>query len=227
MKKIDLSVIIPIYNEESHLPSFLENLRIFEDPSVEIIMVDGGSHDRSVELLKTYGFEVLKTKKGRGCQLDYGAWHSNGDKLLFLHSDSYFKRSPVDCIRKNLEKASIGAFPLRFTSKNLLLKFIEFGSNWRLTYRQIAFGDQGIHMKKTFYDEIGGFKHLPLMEDYDFSIRSKQAKQKLKIAPMPLYTSARRFEQKGVLMTLAKMQYCQWLFRRNESIEKIMKIYYS
>ncbi|MBG9980275.1 TIGR04283 family arsenosugar biosynthesis glycosyltransferase [Facklamia sp. DSM 111018] len=227
MKKVELSVVIPIYNEENDLPLLIENLKVFNDPAIEIIMVDGGSHDRSVELLQAGGLKVLRARKGRGNQLDYGARHSNGDNLLFLHSDSYFKSSPLDCIRMNLERASIGAFPLRFTSNNLFLKLIEFGSNWRLAYRQIAFGDQGIHMKKTFYDEIGGFKHLPLMEDYDFSIRSKQAKQKLKIAPMPLYTSARRFEQKGVLMTLVKMQYCQWLFRRNESIEKIMKIYYS
>lgn len=224
---IDLSIIIPVFNEEYQLGQLFENLKVFNEEKVEILFVDGGSDDNTVSLIKAAGYKILKSKKGRGNQLSIGAEKAKGDHLLFLHADSYFNQSPVDIIIKILSQHQIGAFPIKFQPNNFVLSWIAWGSNWRIKHRNIAFGDQGIFMRKSFYYQMGGIDKIPLMEDYAWSLKVKDAGYIYQSSTLPIYTSSRRFNQKGALLTLAKMQYCQWLFRHGASMQKIMKIYYS
>lgn len=224
---LQLSVVIPVLNEAHQIPNLLQGLKIFsEDPQVEILFVDGGSTDRGPQLLQEAGCVVIRTSAGRGQQLAVGGENAQADAILFLHADSYFKSSPKQEILNLLSESPIGAFPLDFDSRQPWLKLVQWGSNWRLRHRQIAFGDQGIFMRRLYYQQLGGFRPLPLMEDYDLSIRSKKLGSGLAVAHQPIYTSARRFHKKGPIKTLIKMQYCQYLFRRGADIDKIMKTYY-
>ena len=220
-----LSVIIPVYNEADQVSSLVRHLDHFQDEAIEVLFVDGGSQDQTADLLEEEGYQVVKSLKGRGHQLNDGAQKARGDALLFLHADSYFKTSPVGEILQVLTEADFGAFPLRFEPNSCLLRMIAMGSNWRIKHRQIAFGDQGMFMTKAHYHRLGGFRPLPLMEDYDLSIRNKEHGRGILLAKTPIYTSSRRFKRQGTMRTLMRMQYCQWLFRRGATIEEIQAIY--
>ncbi|MGF3065923.1 TIGR04283 family arsenosugar biosynthesis glycosyltransferase [Facklamia sp. P12945] len=222
-----ISVIIPVYNERKILPQTLKHLQHLKDEEIEILFVDGGSEDGTQEFISENQYKVLNGPKGRGSQLAVGAKKAKGDYLLFLHADSYFKRSPKKVILSSLLKGKIGAFPLDFQTDNLWLRAIAYGSNWRLKHRQIAFGDQGIFMTKDYYWELGGFHALSLMEDYDLFLRNKAKGEELVVADQFIYTSDRRFKEKGVFRTLLKMQYCQYLFRKGYSMKAITQVYYS
>ncbi|MGX7108083.1 TIGR04283 family arsenosugar biosynthesis glycosyltransferase [Facklamia miroungae] len=224
---IQLSVIIPVFNEIEILPETIQNFEQWKDSDVELIFVDGGSIDGTLAYLNKHKYRVIKSSKGRGHQLDQGVKQAQGDYLLFLHADNYFIDSPKREILKCLSQGKIGAFKLSFTSDNWKQKCIAYGSNWRLKHRKIAFGDQGIFVRKNYYQELGGFRSLPLMEDYDLSLRSRSKGEKMMRAEQFIHTSDRRFKEKGILKTLLKMQYCQYLFRKNASMERIMNVYYS
>lgn len=223
---MELSIIIPVYNEEEQINNFIKHLTIFDEPNIEVLFVDGGSQDQTATMIKEFGYKLFTSEKGRGNQLNKGAEEAKGDVLLFLHSDSYFRQSPLEEIKRILTMTPIGAFPLRFEPSNLILKCIAWGSNWRIRHRNIAFGDQGIFMRKNFYHQMGGIDKIPLMEDYAWSLKVKEAGYVYYSAEIPIFTSSRRFKQNGSLLTLVKMQYCQWLFRRGVPLKKIMNIYY-
>lgn len=219
-----LSVIIPTYNERHTIEKSISKLSIFPKET-EIIFSDGGSTDGTVEFLNTLGKTIFSSPKGRGNQLNFGAKNSNGDILLFLHADTYFLENPVQEIQRILTNHHIGAFTLKFQSSYILAKTVAFFSSRRIKKRNIAFGDQGMFMKKEFYEKLGGFKNIPLMEDYDFSIRTKNLGYKIGLSPVKIYTSPRKFEKEGYLSTIIKMQYCQHLFRKGEDVNEIRKIY--
>lgn len=226
-QELKLSVIVPVYNEESQIEEFLTHLQMFDQDGVEVLIVDGGSQDRTLDRVERAGLRWVPSKKGRGNQLDQGVKDSQADYLLFLHADTYFKQSPVSEIMRILysESYQMGAFRLNFNSRHPLAKLIAWGSHWRLKHRHIAFGDQGMFMTRAFYDQMGGFRPLALMEDYDFSLRVKKAGQDIYPSQHKIYTSARRFEANGYLKTLKTMQYCQHLFRQGVAVEDIQKIY--
>lgn len=224
-----ISVILPVYNEASQIENLLKSLQFINQSTIqhELIIVDGGSQDQTVMLLEQAGYQVIQSPKGRGNQLDAGARMACGDIYFFIHADHSFKSDPLVSIIKAIDISPVGAFPIRFTNeKHWILRTIRWGSNWRLRWRNIAFGDQGIFMTSEVYREVGGFQPLPLMEDYDMSIRLKQVGYLFQIADQPIYASSRRFDQTGGMRLLIRMQYCQWLFRRNVPIERISQIYY-
>lgn len=229
MSQKRISVILPVYNEASQMNDLLKTLQFIDQSKIqhELIIVDGGSQDQTVMLLEQAGYQVFQSPKGRGNQLRMGAQKANGDIYFFLHADHTFKSDPLVSIIKSLEESSVGAFPICFMDESSwILRVIRWGSNWRLRRRNIAFGDQGMYMTAKVYDKVGGFRAIPLMEDYDLSIRLKQLGYTFQVADQPIYASSRRFDQTGGLRLLIRMQYCQWLFRRNVPIERINEIYY-
>ncbi len=224
-KKKILSIIIPVYNEEKQIDRLMKHLTVFDEEAVNLIFVDGGSEDRTADLLEQYGQNVISSGKGRGKQLHAGALAAAGDHLLFLHADCYFEKSPLKEIERILSQHEMGAFKVEFDNPNLLLKLLAWGSNWRLKYRKIAFGDQGMFMTKDFYHRMGGFKSLPLMEDYDFSLRAKKAGCPVRFSRQKIITSSRFFDQHGVVKSLLIMQKCQHMYRQGAPIEKIQELY--
>ena len=224
-KKKILSIIIPVYNEEKQIDRLMKHLTVFDEEAVNLIFVDGGSEDTTVDLLEAYGQTVIFSDKGRGKQLHTGALAAPDDYLLFLHADSYFEKSPLEEVDRVLTHHDMGAFKVEFDRSNLFLKLLAWGSNWRLKYRKIAFGDQGMFMTKNFYHRMEGFKPLPLMEDYDFSLRAKKAGYPVQGSQQKIITSSRFFDQHGVVKSLFIMQKCQHMYRQGEPIEKIQELY--
>lgn len=223
--KGSISIIIPVYNEALVIESLIENLEIFRD-SCEIIFVDGGSSDGTDEIIKKSHRLVYGDKKARSSQMNYGASLAKGDTVLFLHGDSLLAEDALKKIDESIAKGNkVGCFKIYFNSRNLLMKICGFMSNLRVRKRNIAFGDQGIFIRKDYFNELGGYREIPLMEDYQLSMDIKSRGDRIDLLNTKIRTSDRRFVENGRLKTMARMQKLQYMYRRGEDIDLIANLY--
>jgi rSAM/selenodomain-associated transferase 2 len=178
--------------------------------NVEVIVVDGGSQDDTVQIAHSFGAKVLSAPAGRACQMNFGAKAASGDILLFLHADTRLPAKFDAMVAKALFAASkskfpnkapvAGAFELRIDAPLLSLRLIEIGVNWRSRWLQMPYGDQAIFLKSQVFHDIGGFPDLPIMEDFELMLRLKRL-GRIAIIPEPVLTSGRRWQKLGVLKT--------------------------
>jgi rSAM/selenodomain-associated transferase 2 len=193
-----ISVIIPTLNEEACLENLLSSLAAYDFG--EIIVADGGSTDRTRHIARAYTPKVIDSPVGRGIQLNRGAEEAGGDVLLFLHADSRIKNDIIPEIRRALTIPGVvgGAFRLKIDSTKPGLRLISAAANLRARLLGLAFGDQGIFVKREVFDKLGGFSNIPLMEDVDFINRLRRA-GKFVILNEDLPTSPRRWQQEGII----------------------------
>ena len=222
-----VSIIIPTLNEEENIENLLNNLKSLKG-DFEVIFSDGGSLDKTAEIIKNFGnYKIIKSERGRAKQLNNGAKESNNDILLFLHADSIVEEDvliKIENFIKNGNKA--GCLKIKFDSKKIIMRLFAILSNLRVKYRNIAFGDQAIFMEKKLFEYIGMFDDIPIMEDYKLSIKLKNVFP-IKYIDSYIISSSRRFEKNGILKTALLMQKLQYMFRIGVSIDKIANIYNS
>ena len=222
-----VSIIIPTLNEENNIKRLLNNLKQLKG-DFEVIFSDGGSLDKTVEIIKNFrDYKIIKSERGRAKQLNNGAKESNNDILLFLHADSIIEEDvliKIENFIKNGNKA--GCLKIKFDSKKIIMRLFAILSNLRVKYRNIAFGDQAIFIEKKLFEDIGMFNDIPIMEDYKLSIKLKNVFP-IKYIDSYIISSSRRFEKNGILKTALLMQKLQYMFRRGVSIDKIANIYNS
>ena len=220
-----VSIIIPVYNEALTINKLIDNLDQFKD-CCEIIFVDGGSNDETYGIIEEKHRIVYSPKKGRSNQMNYGATLSKGDILLFLHADSCLPINAIGKIHETMNKGyRVACFKIKFDSKSILMKICGLMSNLRVKLRNIAFGDQGIFISRGYFNELGGFKDLSLMEDYQLSMDIKIDGEKIGQAKTRLMTSERRFIENGRLRTMVRMQKLQYMYRKGEDTELIANLY--
>ncbi len=199
-RKKRLSIIIPTLNEAGSIKEAISHLR--KSKEVEIVVVDGGSRDNTIELARSLGARVLSTDASKAVQMNAGAAESTGDVLLFLHADT---RLPDDFDTKIMAAVSqngfcAGAFSLGINSEVRSLRFIERVANWRSRFFQLPYGDQALFVCRDLFYKIGGFPDFPIMEDFEF-IRRLRRKGKIIILPESVCTSPRRYLNLGILKT--------------------------
>lgn len=199
---LKISIIIPVLNEANTIARVISTARNAEN--VEIIVADGGSSDGTVEIAQNRADRAISTTPGRATQMNAGAAASTGDILLFLHADTLLPRGYDSLVRQALAKPSSagGAFELEIDGRRLCLRLVETGVNWRSNFLQMPYGDQAIFLSSATFDKIGGFPDLPLMEDFEL-VRRLKKQGRIEIVPLPVLTSARRWQQVGVLKTTA------------------------
>ncbi len=224
-----LSIVIPVLNEEVALPVILNDIKECEQDvpfSIECIVVDGGSEDKSVEICKKYQVAVYQAKRGRGPQLRTGAQKSAGEVLLFLHADS--RLTAQHCLKAVLtvqnDDVIAGGFKLKFNDDHFLMKFVEWLNLIRLHCTKVFYGDHGIFLQRDKYEAVGGFLSLPIFEDINFSRRLKRL-GKVVITSPPLVTSSRRFRAGGIIRTVIKMTLIYMLYWLKMPPEKIVRLY--
>ena len=168
-----ISIIIPTINEANNLPLLLSDLSIIQKEG-EIIIVDCGSKDKTIDIANIYGAKVYKSKeKNRGLQLDMGAKNSRGDWLIFLHADTrlthdWFRK--INSVLKG-DKNYIYYFKFKINHKKIIYRVLEILVNFRSKFLKHPYGDQGLIIHRTTYFNNNGFKKIPLMEDVDFLMR--------------------------------------------------------
>ena len=220
-----ISIIIPVYNEASIINKSMDNLEQFRD-YCEIIFVDGGSDDGTDRIIEKKYKLFYSPKKGRSYQMNYGASLSRGNILLFLHADSILPDDAPGQIHRIIRRGyKAGCFRIKFDSKSILMKICGFMSNLRVRLRNIAFGDQGIFIIKSYFYKLGGFAEIPLMEDYQLSMDIKADKEKIALTETKIETSERRFVKKGRFRTMIEMQKLQYMYRRGKDIDIIANLY--
>ncbi len=220
-----ISVIIPIYNEEKTIESLMAQLEPFKD-KCEIIFADGGSRDKTRELMGDR-FRVIDTAKGRANQMNEAAKVSCGNILFFLHCDSEFPKTFIEEIKDVMKKHRAGCFGIAFHSWDPTMLVCRVVSNHRIKDRKVMFGDQGIFIERDLFFEIGMYPSIPIMEDYQLSLTLKEKKIKLGIAKHRIYTSPRRFG-KGFFHkvdVMWKMNRLRKMYRDGVDIQKISDMY--
>ena len=222
-----ISIIIPTFNEANNLPLLLSDLSIIQKQG-EILIIDCGSVDKTIDIANIYGAKVYKSKeRNRGLQLDIGAKNSSGDWLVFLHADTRLTHDWFTKIKSVLEgnKNYIYYFKFRINDKKIIYRVLEILVNFRSQYFKQPYGDQGLIIHRSIYFENNGFRNIPLMEDIDFLRRLKNKKD-LKKLNLPIFTSSRKWERTNILLQALK----NWNFRRRwlkgESIKSIYSDYY-
>lgn len=213
-----VSIIVPTYNEEEGIERFQSMLDRLEG-DFEVIFSDGFSEDGTYELIR---YPKLRKVKYRSNQMNEAAREARGEYLLFLHADSVLEPDAVDKIVSS--KAEVGCFRLRFQTKNILQKIVALNSNLRVVLRNIAFGDQGIFIKRKLFEEVGGYRPLRIMEDYELSIHLKEEGHRLRLLKSVITTSPRRFERNGICRTIIEMQLFQHRYRKARKQKKMEEI---
>lgn len=224
-KTCTISVIVPIYNEEKTILSIQDQLEPLRG-KCEILLVDGGSTDRTLEFIRPH-FKVIHSKKGRALQMNAGAMKSRGDILFFLHCDSELPQRPLAHIRRVMRDHEAGCFGIAFHSWNFFMFTCRVISNHRVKDRKVMFGDQGIFVDRGLFFDAGMFPEIPVMEDYQFSLTLKEMGVRLGMAGRRIYTSHRRFPKGTIpkLKLMWKMNRLRKMYRDHVPIERINEMY--
>jgi len=221
-----ISIIIPTINEANNLPLLLSDLSSIQKEG-EIIIVDCGSEDKTIDIANIYGAKVcLSKERNRGLQLDMGAKTSKGDWLIFLHADTrlthdWFRK--INSVFKG-DKNYIYFFKFKINHKKIIYRVLEILVNFRSLYFKQPYGDQGLIIHRTTYFKNNGYRKIPLMEDVDFVRRL--SKKDLKQLNLPIFTSSRKWEKTNIFLQALK----NWNYRRRwlkgESPKSIYSDYY-
>ena len=197
-----VSVIVPALNEDEHISATISAVQTAR--VAEIIVVDGGSSDRTVELALGCGVKVLRSQKGRSTQMNAGARHAAGDILLFLHADTLLPMNWCEHVVSTLDVpgVSAGAFLLRLDGNLRSLRIIERLANIRSNLLQMPYGDQAIFLRKEMFRRIGGFPDIPVMEDFEL-VKKLRKQGKINLLSLSAVTSSRRWSQLGIWKTTA------------------------
>ena len=191
--------MIPTLNEAARLPDLLADLASLPCPH-QVVVVDGGSLDRTREIARTSGHRVITALRGRARQMNRGAAALETDWLLFLHADSRLPPPSGAVLARWLEEAvdqDVGIFRFRLDGQGWFWRFIEVGQRFRQTLYGLAYGDQGLLVHRTRFDGVGGFPDQPLMEDVEVLRRLRRAGATVRVIDAPLLTSPRRYERDG------------------------------
>ena len=203
------SIIIPVFNETAVIPQTLGDLaESFQEIRLEVIVVDGnpsGNTITAIEPLSCSNNFILKRiiskKSGRAVQMNAGAKLAQGKMVSFLHADTILSKQAVGRMLQLLDDPSFacGAFSLGIQHPHKAYRFIETVANLRTRITRLPYGDQAQFFRKDYFDSLGGFADIPLMEDVEIMQRVKKREDRCRILPEKVFTSARRWEKEGIL----------------------------
>jgi len=225
---IKISVIIPVFKEEDRIKITIASLvKMKGDHPVEIIVVDGDSSGSTIRCIHEPTAILMTTGKGRAIQMNKGAAKAAGDILLFLHADTILPEKAFDKIKAVMGtgKYVAGAFNYNIESRNLFLRFIYYTSYLRSKISRITYGDQGIFIRKDYFEKIGGYPEIPIMEEVELMKKIKKNKDKIYILKDGVKTSARRYEEEGIIYGWLRNHRMRILYFFGFSPERLVKYY--
>ena len=222
------SIIIPVLKEQDRINSLIEHVHSQGyEGACEIIVVDGDAQGGTIKVIQDEDVISITSKKGRAFQMNTGAELAHGEVLIFLHADTKLPPNALEKISQVLEDAKYvgGAFDLGIDSDNLLLKYIAARARFRSRLNRIPYGDQAIFIRRSYFNKIGRFKDIPLMEDVELMRRIKKRGDEIFILRDRVKTSARRWEKEGTFYTTLRNRLLVCLYYVGVSPDKLAKYY--
>lgn len=219
-----ISIITPVLNEKQQLPGFLKQLSSLQG-SFECLMVDGGSTDGSVEIIREHPeVKLLRSEKGRGRQMNVGAQNAKGEVLLFLHVDTFLPTNAINLIEESMLENNVvgGCFQLKFDVAHPLLAFISWFS--RFNHSLFTYGDQALFVKRDEFMKAGMFRELQFMEDVEVQFRLRKRGKFIQL-PEKVITSARRFLKNGIIRQFLTDAFLVSLYRMGVSADRLKRYY--
>lgn len=220
-----LSIVMPALNEAGNLDATLEALAPLQQRGVEVIVVDGGSDDGTVEQARRRATAVCTAPRGRARQMNAGAALARGDVLLFLHADTRLPPEADRLVAQAMAREAVwGRFDVTIQGQSALLPVVAALMNIRSRWTGIATGDQALFVKREVFQRLGGFPDQPLMEDIELSRRLCRLSRPACLRPK-VTTSGRRWDTRGVWPTIFLMWRLRWRYWRGESAEQLARQY--
>jgi len=202
-----VTFVIPVLDEQATVSDLLADLRQ-RYPDSQLIVVDGGSRDRTVALAMPLCDQLLLGERGRAAQMNLGGRVASSEYLVFLHADSRPGVSASGMDACLVQRPQWGFCRVRLSGDQLFFRVIEWFMNQRSRLTSVATGDQMLFVQKTLFDKTGGFDNIPLMEDVAYCKRLRRLASPV-IIREPVLTSSRRWEEGGMVKTVVRM----WLLR--------------
>ncbi len=219
-----IAIVVPLLNEAKSLPQLLQQLDGLN--ADEVVLVDGGSEDGSLELLGHSPFRWLQSDRGRAVQMNAGASICQSETVLFLHADTEINAAAVAAARDAMADSEVvgGRFDLKLSGTHPMLRLIEQMINLRSRFTKISTGDQAMFVRRDIFEGLGGFSDQPLMEDIEFSRRLKQQGRVICLRDK-VTTSSRRWEKSGIFRTILLMWKLRFLYWAGVSPERLAAMY--
>jgi uncharacterized protein len=217
-----LAVVVPTLNEEAALARTLPRTLLLAD---EVVVSDGGSTDRTLEIARSLSVRTVAGPPGRGGQLNRGAAATDADLLLFLHADTTLPEDAPCRIRKAVANgAPGGAFFVRFDVAARKLALGAWLINQRTRLTRLPLGDQAQFVTRAAFFRLGGFKEWPILEDLDFAWRLRKLGS-MALIDASVTTAARRFLEGGVVRTVATNWLIWSLYCLGVSPHRLARLY--
>lgn len=231
--KPEISIIIPVLNEPEIIQKTLEHLALQSaEKTIEIVVVDADPDERTLKTIHLENSSNLRLKaatsaKGRGIQMNRGAELASGPVLLFLHADTSLPEGGIDAILSTLQNPDLmgGAFDLGIRSSRWGYRIIEKVATVRSRMTRLPYGDQAIFLRKDYFQSIGGFSPIPIMEDVDIMQRIKKRGDAIEIIAKQVQTNPRRWEKEGLIFGTLRNWVLISLYLMGVSPHKLGKYY--
>lgn len=194
-----LSVVVPTLNAEGRIGPCLGALYEAVQAGLlrELIVVDGGSEDRSVEIAREVGAEVLEVAPSRGGQLRAGCAVARGEWLLVVHADTVLEEGWTEAVAAHLSTGIAGYFTLQFDGGGATARRVAGWANLRARFFGLPYGDQGLLVPRRLYEAVGGYPDIPLMEDV--ALVRRIGRRRLRPLAAAALTSAEKYRRQGWL----------------------------
>ena len=222
------SVIIPVFNEDALINATIEHLDSLPgEASMEIIVVDGDKSGKTIGAVRDGNVKTAISEKGRGNQMNRGAALAEGDIAIFLHADTRLPFDAFALIESALRDPGrqAGAFDLAIASGRPIYRMIAKIASLRSRLTRIPYGDQAHFFRRNYFQDIGGFANIPLMEDVEIMGRIKKRGERITIIKRAVTTSSRRWEKEGVLRCTLRNWLLICLYFSGVSPEHLSKFY--
>lgn len=197
--KADISVIIPVLNEQAGINKTVDGLFDRSCPGImEVIVVDGDPEGSTIGRIRNSKVVKIISAPGRGVQMNRGADNASGETLVFLHCDTVLPENAFHLIQEALQDAKAGAFDLSIDGNSFAYRIIEKTASLRSRLTKIPYGDQAIFIRSSFFFKLGQYREIPIMEDVNLMQRIKKAGECIRFIDQPVVTSGRRWQKEGL-----------------------------
>jgi rSAM/selenodomain-associated transferase 2 len=221
---MEFSIIIPVLNEEKAISTCLEALQKFRQ-QCEIIVVDGGSVDRTYQMAGPLADKVIRSLPGRAKQMNQGAASASANVLIFLHADTFLPDQAFKAIEEGLQQGyEWGRFDIRLSGQSCLFTIIATLMNWRSALTGIATGDQAIFVTRRLFEQIDGYPDIALMEDLAVCKILKTTSPPLCLKNR-VQSSGRRWQNQGIMRTILLMWWLRLRFFLGDNPAALAPLY--